>query len=141
MNTARKSRGGPVTVPIRSMTKEKMSIETLLYPESVRGRPATRGECCGGARPCPFVGCLYHLYLDVNAETGSMKMNFPGVEPWEIKDSCALDVADRGGVTLEEVGDAMNLTRERIRQVETQGLQSFEERISKDEIAREAIRP
>jgi DNA-directed RNA polymerase sigma subunit (sigma70/sigma32) len=37
-------------------------------------------------------------------------------------ETCALDVADRGGITLEEVGAIMNLTRERIRQVETRGL-------------------
>ena len=32
--------------------------------------------------------------------------------------SCTLDVADLGGVTLEVVGDVVNLTRERIRQIE-----------------------
>jgi DNA-directed RNA polymerase sigma subunit (sigma70/sigma32) len=37
-------------------------------------------------------------------------------------DTCALDIADRGGITLEEVGEIMNLTRERVRQVETAGL-------------------
>ena len=37
-------------------------------------------------------------------------------------ESCALDVADRGGITLENAGVVMNLTRERIRQVETKGL-------------------
>jgi DNA-directed RNA polymerase sigma subunit (sigma70/sigma32) len=31
-------------------------------------------------------------------------------------------VADRGGITLEEVGAILNLTRERIRQVEVRGL-------------------
>jgi len=36
--------------------------------------------------------------------------------------TCALDVADRGGITLEEVGEILNLTRERIRQVEVGGL-------------------
>ena len=34
----------------------------------------------------------------------------------------SLDVADRGGITLEEVGAILNLTRERIRQVEVRGL-------------------
>ena len=37
-------------------------------------------------------------------------------------ETCALDIADRGGITLEEVGEIMNLTRERIRQVEVRGL-------------------
>jgi hypothetical protein len=39
-----------------------------------------------------------------------------------MKESCALDVADRDGATLEFAGEVMNLTRERIRQAETVAL-------------------
>src|SRR5205814_4598170 len=92
----------------------------LHLPEPERHK--TRLECVDGERPCPFVACKYHLYLDVNPSSGSIKLNFPDLEPWELKESCALDVADRGGITLEEVGDLLNLTRERIRQVEVRGL-------------------
>lgn len=80
-------------------------------------RPKTRGECFGGHRPCVFVGCTEHLYLDVNPETGSIKLNFPNLELEQLAESCALDVADRGEHTLEEVGVLTNLTRERIRQI------------------------
>ena len=82
-------------------------------------RPKTRGDCINGPRPCPWVGCKYHLYLDVNEKTGSIILNFPDLMPWELEHSCVLDVADRGGITLEEVGAIMNLTRERIRQLES----------------------
>jgi hypothetical protein len=85
-------------------------------------RPRSRAECATARRPCMFVSCKHHLYLDVNPETGSIKLNFPDKEIWEMEETCALDVADRGGITLEEVGSIMNLTRERIRQVETRGL-------------------
>jgi hypothetical protein len=44
---------------------------------------------------------------------------------WELEHTCALDVADKGGITLEEVGAIMNLTRERVRQVETRGIHSM----------------
>ena len=81
-------------------------------------RPRTRAECSQEQRPCPWVSCKHHLYLDINPETGSIKINFPELEPWELKNTCALDVAEKGGITLEEVGEIMNLTRERIRQVE-----------------------
>src|SRR4029077_6719314 len=27
-------------------------------------RPRPRGDCVGGERPCPFVSCAHHLYLD-----------------------------------------------------------------------------
>ena len=58
----------------------------------------------------------------MNPETGSIKLNFPDKEIWELEHTCALDVAEKGGITLEEVGEIMNLTRERIRQIEARGL-------------------
>jgi hypothetical protein len=90
-------------------------------------RPKNRSDCLEMERPCLFVSCRFHLYLDVNPETGSLKENFPGKEPWELEETCALDVADRGGITLEEVGSIMNLTRERIRQVEVRGLEKLKD--------------
>jgi len=96
--------------------------EATLRGEMEKLRPKTRGDCLAGPRPCLFVSCKHHLYLDVNPETGSVKLNFPDLQIWELKHTCALDVADQGGITLEEVGEIMNLTRERIRQVETRGL-------------------
>lgn len=94
-------------------------------------KPKTRSECLKMKRPCLFVSCKYHLYLDVNPETKSIKFNFPGKEVWELKETCSLDVADKGGVTLEEVGAIMNLTRERIRQVEMRALQKLRQNSSK----------
>lgn len=98
-------------------------------------RPRTRADCGDGPRPCLFVSCKYHLYLDVNHRTGSVKLNFPDKELWELDETCALDVADRGGITLEEVGTIMNLTRERVRQVETRGIHSMRV-LSDDELDR-----
>lgn len=87
--------------------------------------PTSRAECVNMPRPCYFVSCRHHLFLDVNEETGSIKFNFPDQEVWELEETCALDVADRGGITLEEVGAIMNLTRERIRQLELGGLEKL----------------
>lgn len=85
-------------------------------------RPRTRGDCAQGPRPCPFAACKHHLYLDVNEDTGALRLTFPdrGIE--ELDETCALDVADRDGATLEQVGQLINLTRERIRQIEVRGL-------------------
>jgi hypothetical protein len=105
------------------MTKRELELGRLLYPEGEDAeRPDAREDCASGARPCPFVSCKHHLYLDVSARTGAIKLNFPDLDVWEMSETCALDVADRGGTTLEEVGAIMNLTRERIRQVEVKGL-------------------
>jgi len=35
-----------------------------------------------------------------------------------MKESCSLDLADRGELTLDEVGPMLNIARERIRQIE-----------------------
>lgn len=81
-------------------------------------------------RPCIHVGCRHHLFLEVRSTTHgpSMKMNFPGVGPEDLFQedtsgltsvaSCSLDVAAAGGASLEEIGDVMNVTRERVRQIE-----------------------
>ena len=111
------------TISVKRMTKRELELGRLLYPD-VEGveKPVTRADCKDGERPCPFVSCKHHLYLDVSARTGAIKLNFPDLEVWEMTETCALDIADRGGATLEEVGAIMNLTRERIRQVEVKGL-------------------
>ena len=96
-------------------------LQTLMA-EMEASRPKSRADCGTGPRPCPYVSCKYNLYVDVNPRTGSVKMNFPDKELWELSETCALDVADRAGITLEEVGVIMNLTRERVRQREMRGL-------------------
>jgi hypothetical protein len=111
----------------RDIRRQRLSGEVDPELQAMRDeieqlRPRSRAECGNGPRPCMFISCKHHLYLDVNPATGSIKLNFPDKEVWELGETCALDVADRGGITLEEVGTIMNLTRERIRQVETRGL-------------------
>jgi hypothetical protein len=86
-------------------------------------RPKTRGDCANVPRPCPYVACSKNLYLDVS-ETGSIILNFPHLEPGQMPPgrSCALDLAEKGAMTLEDIAVVTNLTRERIRQVELKAL-------------------
>ena len=114
------------TISVKRMTKRELEIGRLLYPENGYWKPRTRAECADGPRPCPFVSCKHHLFVDVSAKTGAIKLNFPDLDVWDMNESCALDVADRGGTTLEDVGAIMNLTRERIRQVEVKALAKLE---------------
>ena len=118
----RRTRPRSKTIAMKRLTREELRIGAMMYPPVDIPRPTTRAECREDVRPCPWVACKHHLYLDINPETGSIKINFPDLEVWEMNETCALDVADRGGITLEEVGEIMNLTRERVRQVETAGL-------------------
>jgi hypothetical protein len=119
---SRRSRPRSKTIAMKRLTVAELGRGRLLYPPVDVPRPKTRAECRGEARPCPWVACKHHLYLDINPETGSIKINFPDLEPWEMQHTCALDVADQGGLTLEEIGAITNLTRERIRQLEVRGL-------------------
>lgn len=96
-------------------------------------RPRVRADCQGGMRPCPWVGCRHHLYLSIGetnraGDAAGIVLAFPEKEPWELAETCALDVAERGGITLEEVGELTNLTRERIRQIEGRALYSMKRR-------------
>jgi hypothetical protein len=118
----RRTRPRSKTIAMKRLTRDELRQGALMYPPVDIPRPSSRAECREEMRPCPWVACKHHLYLDINPETGSIKINFPELEPWELKHTCALDVAERGGITLEEVGEIMNLTRERIRQVEVRGL-------------------
>jgi Sigma-70, region 4 len=114
------------TISVKRMTKRELEIGRLLYPETEYWKPRSREACAEGPRPCPFVSCKHHLFIDVSPRTGAIKLNFPDLEVWDMGESCALDVADRGGTTLEDVGAIMNLTRERIRQVEVKALAKLE---------------
>lgn len=123
------------TVSIKRMTKIELQLGQALYPKEehpfpMAGGPTVRSEChevrgldpAGNLLPCPYVSCRHNLYLDINPKSGAIKMNFPDLQPQELAVSCALDVADRDGATLEEVGAILNVTRERIRQIEVSGM-------------------
>ncbi len=127
----RTPRGNVRAVTISTKRTNKAELEAMRrfnhenYPPNIE-RPMTRGECQGGERPCPFVSCKWHLAIDVSAD-GSVKLNFPHLEVWELPETCALDVADRGDITLEDIGTRMNITRERIRQIEALALRVLNE--------------
>jgi sigma-70-like protein len=114
------------TRPVRVAAPERRLHEMLeLKPaggDAELARPRTRAECKDGPRPCPWVGCRHHLALDVNPETGSIKLVRPDLEIDELEQSCSLDVADEGSHQLAIVGDVLNITRERVRQIELKAL-------------------
>lgn len=109
------------TVTVRELRRQVRAARAHPEPPAIvpdPPRPSHRGECRGQARPCPWIACRYHLYLDVSPRTGSLRLNFPDLEVWELEETCALDVAERGGATLDGVGRLLDLTRERVRQLE-----------------------
>ncbi len=119
------NRDRPVCIPTKRMTKESLRLGRLLYPEAMTDywRPKTRADCSTFERPCPYVSCRFNLYLDVTS-VGSIKLNFPHLEPWEMDESCSLDVIERRGqMKLEDIAVIMNIgSRERVRQIEMECL-------------------
>lgn len=105
------------TISTKRFTKTVLrALAAEVDDVDVPDRPRVRSECPTG--PCPWVGCRHHLYLDINPETGSIKINFPDLEVEDLVHSCALDAAELGPHTLEAAAEKMNITRERTRQVE-----------------------
>ncbi len=114
----------PKTRLAKRLSKEERRQSLLLEPWMHEDLPKTRAECKYGERPCPYVRCRYHLALEVKPN-GSLSENFHEIV--EMKETCVLDVAERGENTLEYIGECMNITRERVRQLETDALQKLRE--------------
>ena len=122
------------TVSIKRMRMSQLrddKADTIEHTE----RPRTWGECIERAlgtasRPCGYLRCRHNLLIDVDGRTGSYKVTWPHLTDGHYGDeyralpahTCALRVAEQGGMTLDEIGQVMNLTRERVRQIETKAL-------------------
>lgn len=81
--------------------------------------PKTRGDCANIPRPCPFTRCRHNLYSE------HRDVELEDVPPAR---SCALDIADGGESTLEDIAQVFGLTRERVRQIEAKALKQIRER-------------
>lgn len=91
------------------------SVDDLELLELRSTRPRTRLDCPEADVPCPFAGCRYHLASD---EVRGEARVAPGFIL--IRGNCALHFVDANpwGATLEDIGEELLLTRERVRQIE-----------------------
>ena len=122
-----------LTIPNRRpLTKDEVRYRDEHVDEPSVSRPKTRGDCDEGLRPCPWVSCKYHVYVEVDQVFGSLKINRPDIDPTQLEHSCALDVADRDGVTLEEVGQIFGITREGVRQIELIATRKVRRKMGRD---------
>lgn len=109
--------------------RAELAEESEAWEEGQRDRPKTWAACRETTGPCPYVSCRHHLFLDINPKSGSVKFNFPGKELWELEETCSLRAADSAH-TLDGVADLMNMTRERVRQVEDESVERIKSSIS-----------
>lgn len=99
-------------------------------------RPRTRGDCAKGPRPCPWVGCRYHLATDALRLRWSPRYGLAHQpEPaavvralGELTETCALDVAEQGEHTYLSIAQLMRMTRSRAQQIAQKGLAQVNER-------------
>lgn len=82
------------------------------------GRPVTRADCAMVTRPCPWVECRYHLGPEVNSLAPA---------DFEPPESCALDVADAGPRTEEQIGELFACTRQSIQWCQRRALRKLSE--------------
>lgn len=117
------------------MSKRRLTVlrdENNAFPWDDYGpAPVVRRDCLEGgsnaARPCPWARCRWHLATDYNRLNGSLTLNFPGVDLDQIPETCALDVADRGETSLDDVGRYLNVTREAMRLAEIRAFRKIVE--------------
>lgn len=96
-------------------TKGRLRLNVL--PQGWDFVPKTRGDCADGPRPCPWNECRYNL------------------DEWtagrDATETCALDVADRGAASLDEIGDVLGLSHQMVSKIEQEALERLNKRASK----------
>lgn len=85
------------------------------------GMPRTRRECPNG--PCPHVGCRYHLWTERRLDRRGAVVDLRETPLFgDRRHTCVLNEIARGPLTLEAIGGLFDLSRERVRQIETDAL-------------------
>lgn len=136
------------------------------WEDDLPPRPTNYSQCLEIARPCPYVSCRYHLYLDVDKsqrwdrsegrrlrlagwtleriakymgvstqaiqyalsrEASDLSLTFHDSEVWELEETCAIDVANKGPHSLYQIARLMNVTPEAVRVTETKALAAVSE--------------
>ena len=91
----------PRVQPSRLSKDARAAIAAEAAEVDLYDRPSTRADCLPGGvnaeRPCPWVSCRHHVYLSVSPLGGIYSQDVGPDELHLLADTCALDVAERGG--------------------------------------------
>src|SRR5450759_2008091 len=90
----------------------------------------TRGACRSLDGPCPHAVCRFNLTTERRDSRGAKPARF---HLPVVRESCALEAAEHGGMTLEEIALRLSLTRERVRQIELGALKKLWARLHAEE--------
>lgn len=86
------------------------------------GNLALDRDACPKARPCPQYACRYHLWADDERPGRPHHGKKPPPKVRRRGESCAIDVAERGEQTTEQIADHLGVTPERTIQIEDRAL-------------------
>ncbi len=85
--------------------------------------PRRRSDCLKRRKPCPWVRCKHHFMWLMWDKLRDKSDHEIADCITKMKSSCVLDMVDKyREMTLEQVGQVLNLTRERIRQIEEKAI-------------------
>lgn len=115
---------GTITEP-RKWPKGLLARSLPILNDNGLARPLTRAECEDGPRPCPWVSCQYNLLADVRKHK-VVDLYDESVDVDDYGPSCALDIADAGEHSLEDIASVMGITRDAVRQIEFTALRKLE---------------
>jgi hypothetical protein len=91
-------------------------------------RPKTREDCKNDVRPCPWVGCQFHLYLDVDDRNEiifnheNTVFNDDDLENPDLRKmvhTCVLDIVDKidDGLTFCEIAEYLGCTVKKVKEI------------------------
>lgn len=91
-------------------------------------RPRTRGDCKDGPRPCPWVSCRHHLWLNLSSKGKLTGIALADDLPTH-GESCALDVAESGPQSLEDIAGMMGIKRQGLHLTEVAVMEKLREHV------------
>ena len=98
-----------------------------MTPRWVTERRCPRAD--GDLSPCPWIGCRHHLWVEASRSRDKSRRNGRRLDlelcPTQLQQTCAVDVAMLGELTLAAVGNLFGVTRERIRMIELRAAARF----------------
>lgn len=111
--------------PSHARRRHLRIIDPLRIPtnwELKPGVPATRADCPSTTdAPCPYVSCRHHLWLvEQRDRAGNPEFGAQGAATFRAStnETCALDVAELGPASFEEIAAMLGVDRTRVRQIE-----------------------
>lgn len=130
--SARPANSPPAPRPSHFRSKHLRILEPLALSsrwEVKTGVPATRADCPPPASgPCPYVSCRHHLWLvESRDRAGNPARGAQGDAAFKAStmESCALDVAELGAASYEEIGALLGVDHTRVRQIEEDALEKL----------------